>query len=223
MSASNSVTDPQLTPGTDVGESIDLRSLLRILFSESIRLPGDFCTRVAGESSSDSSSDSPKFSFLLGTSIDTPASSLDFLRLPTEDDPTDEEVRSRPVRSSSCWHVEHKAEVDPPSVSAIEITTSVGFRLADSEVSALTADRQRGQVEWEWNHMSMQPIWKEWLHLGRRRPFSFSSNSDRHTAHSDISVWVLEEYSNTGSEFRIEASRPRVGEETEAAGLVGST
>ena len=49
MSASNSVEFPELTPpvaaaAADVGESIDFRSLLRILFSESKRLPGDFAT-----------------------------------------------------------------------------------------------------------------------------------------------------------------------------------
>jgi ABC-type uncharacterized transport system permease subunit len=63
--------------------------------------------------------------------------------------------------------------------------------------------------------MSMHSVWKLWLHLGNRRPISFSSNSDKHTAHSmavlgSESGWVLDEKTKIGSELRTAGSNPRV-------------
>ncbi|BAT77108.1 hypothetical protein VIGAN_01519700 [Vigna angularis var. angularis] len=81
---------------------------------------------------------------------------------------------------------------------------------------ASTGALQSGQVEWDWNHMSMHSVWKLWLHLGKTRPVSPFSNSDKHTAHSDF--WVESEKVKTGSVEMTEGWRPREVRAMRAAG-----
>ncbi|KAG6554000.1 hypothetical protein Mapa_004917 [Marchantia paleacea] len=65
-----------------------------------------------------------------------------------------------------------------PSGRALPSLPSAGTRL----------QRHRGQVACEKNHMSMHSGWKRWPHFGSNLSRSSSSNSLRHTAHSDKSL-----------------------------------
>lgn len=66
--------------------------------------------------------------------------------------------------------------------------------------------------------MSMQSVWKQWLHFGNLRPVSLSSNSDKQTAHSigeESSSAARDLKTKTGRELRTAASRPRLAEAEE--------
>lgn len=95
------------------------------------------------------------------------------------------------------------------SISSVEGAAGTGFPGTRIIGSGATAERQRGQVEWEKNHMSMHSKWKPWLHLGRRRNFSPSEMSERQTAHSRPSLKSEEQKVATGREWSTDSSRPR--------------
>jgi hypothetical protein len=59
--------------------------------------------------------------------------------------------------------------------------------------------------------------------LGKTRPVSPSSNSDKQTAHSTPSGWVSGQNLNTGSDEITEASSPRETAGINEAGAEGST
>lgn len=62
--------------------------------------------------------------------------------------------------------------------------------------------RQLGQEEWETSHVSIQDMWKLWLHGGRTRTFSPSANSPRQMAHSVVAISTpLDPYAATGNLF----------------------
>lgn len=67
---------------------------------------------------------------------------------------------------------------------------------------------QKGQVECERNHMSIQSTWKLCLQLGRIRAVSFSCNSHRHIEHSNRSVKLCDRYTNLGSVSNTAESNP---------------
>lgn len=85
---------------------------------------------------------------------------------------------------------------------------------SDADGTASTAARQRGQLEWEENHISMQSMWKLWPHSGRLRIFWPSSNSLRHTAQSHSSSSpsspAVGEKSSTGRDLRMAGSIARL-------------
>lgn len=97
-----------------------------------------------------------------------------------------------------------------PEFSTIGACSKVG---TETEFDA-TGFLHKGQVEWDWNHISMQSTWNPWLHLGKSLVFSDSETSHRHTAHSNPSLNSLGSNTMTGMVLRTAGSNPRRRVET---------
>ena len=145
----------------------------------------------------------------------------DTIRLTGErkDDPV-----SRPKLSLRNLEEEEEDEEEPtgidrstssPTGSGSHTTTATSDRVACSG-TASTGALQSGHVAWDRNQASMHSVWKLWLHLGKVRPVSPFSNSDKQTAHSD--GWVEAEKVKTGSVEMTEGWRPREVRAMRAAG-----
>lgn len=69
---------------------------------------------------------------------------------------------------------------------------------------------QRGQVELDRSHVSMQFIWKAWLQVGSNLNLSISENSDKQTAQSndELLAPTTSLYMKTGKVSMKDCSRP---------------
>jgi hypothetical protein len=65
---------------------------------------------------------------------------------------------------------------------------AAGARRADGIAGSVTSLRQKGHRALPCSHVSMQSMWKAWEQLGNSRTRSRSTNSLRHTAHSDTDI-----------------------------------
>lgn len=90
------------------------------------------------------------------------------------------------------WFWDNKPSFPPCLVSSTEPTVFL----------------QRGQVEWDWNHMSMQSTWNPWLHPGKTLALSPSTRWERQTAHSSPSLKSQDLKTRIGMDWRVVESRP---------------
>lgn len=78
--------------------------------------------------------------------------------------------------------------------------------------NAWPLDLQRGQLEWDWNHLSMHSTWNTWWQFGRCLSHSPSSNSPKQTPHSLLAS-SCDSFLNweIGRERTMVGSSPRLG------------
>lgn len=73
--------------------------------------------------------------------------------------------------------------MSPPLKCGIDKTTCWGGGIDKTTCRGGTISvRQSGQLEWEFNHRSIQPAWNKCMHSGSTRIVSPSLNSHKHTA-----------------------------------------
>ena len=77
------------------------------------------------------------------------------------------------------------AESSNPSLEFSDVSAAAAaVLLLHTARGGSTLERQSGQSEWEYSHISIQGAWNECLHLGNCLTSSPSSKADKQTAHS---------------------------------------